>query len=94
MTDVWHDTCYPSYKVCKMTVTCTSLIVVFLFIFLYQLFLIVITSGNINSVSTDMCLKQNEENKRSIPAFVVMSQIDIHVVYTNVHSMISLKRHL
>lgn len=62
-----------------MTVTCTSPIVVFLFIFLYQLFFIVITSGNINSVSTDMCSKQNEENKRSIPVFVVMSEIDIHV---------------
>lgn len=62
-----------------MTVTCTSPIVVFLFIFLYQLFFIVITSGNINSVSTDMCSKQNEENKRSIPVFVGMSEIDIHV---------------
>lgn len=46
--------------------------------FLISIFLIVITSGNINSVSTDMCSKQNEENKRSI--FVVMSEIDIHVV--------------
>lgn len=62
--------------------------------FLISIFLIVITSGNINSVSTDMCSKQNEENKRSIPVFVVMSEVDIHVVYTNVHSMISLKRHL
>lgn len=48
--------------------------------FLISIFLIVITSGNINSDVTDMCSKQNEENKRSIPVFVVMSEIDIHVV--------------